>query len=262
MTIANRMGEAQPRLRLTPETPRKPKRTSARDEGVLKEVCRSLEAAGLSVVVVVALDASSALTATGHALRRVRRSLETTGLSVVADHANTMKAPANHRSSKASLALVRDEAENRGSGPGEVARGGKHAGPVIVLTTAADVESARAAFVSGGLGYIVSPNTAGPAATASSFVARSGERRQASAPATSPSDSSNGPVLGHGLTSREFEVMRVLATGASTVEIARELYVSPKTAKNHIAHIYAKLGVKSRTQAVAKALRQGIVQID
>ena len=60
----------------------------------------------------------------------------------------------------------------------------------------------------------------------------------------------------------EVEVLRALVTGASTVEVARELYVSPKTAKNHIAHIYAKLGVSSRTQAVARALRQGIVRLD
>ena len=57
-------------------------------------------------------------------------------------------------------------------------------------------------------------------------------------------------------------MLQALATGASTVEVARELYVSPKTAKNHIAHIYSKLGVSSRTQAIAKALRQGIVSID
>jgi DNA-binding NarL/FixJ family response regulator len=70
------------------------------------------------------------------------------------------------------------------------------------------------------------------------------------------------PALDHGLTDRELEVLQALATGASTVEVARELYVSPKTAKNHIAHIYSKLGVSSRTQAIAKALRQGIVSID
>jgi DNA-binding NarL/FixJ family response regulator len=131
---------------------------------------------------------------------------------------------------------------------------------VIVLTTAEDEAAARAAFAGSGLGYIVKAVADATSADPSPFVARQGERRRAlAAPSGEYCTASTGD---HGLTSREVEVMRALATGASTVEVARELYVSPKTAKNHIAHIYAKLGVSSRTQAVAKALRLGIVRID
>ena len=76
-------------------------------------------------------------------MRWVRRCLETTGLSVVADDASAVELPANHRSGKASLALVRDKVENHASWPRQTARDREHAGPVIVLTTAAHVEAAR-----------------------------------------------------------------------------------------------------------------------
>jgi DNA-binding NarL/FixJ family response regulator len=260
LTIASRIGEPQPRLGLARETTKKTEKPSVRDDRVLKKVCRSLEAAGLSVVVVVALDASPALASTGHTLRRVRRSLEATGLSVVGDLASGASAPAQRHASKANLALVRDGARLSGR-TSNLAENEQHAGPVIVLTTADDEAAARAAFASSGFGYIVKAVADVTGASPSPLVVRSADRRQASAE-LQPGSSGGAVVVDYGLTSREVEVMRALATGASTVEVARELYVSPKTAKNHIAHIYAKLGVSSRTQAVAKALRQGIVSID
>ena len=64
------------------------------------------------------------------------------------------------------------------------------------------------------------------------------------------------------LTTREVEVLQALANGASTGDVARSLFISHKTVKNHLAHIYAKLGASSRTQAVAAAVRLGIVRID
>lgn len=57
------------------------------------------------------------------------------------------------------------------------------------------------------------------------------------------------------LSSREREVLCLLAEGASTTEIARRLYISPATARNHIQHILARLGVSSRLEAVTLALR-------
>lgn len=55
----------------------------------------------------------------------------------------------------------------------------------------------------------------------------------------------------HGLTEREREVMDLVARGLSNGEIAERLFVSDKTVKNHINHIYAKLAVDQRAQAVA-----------
>jgi DNA-binding NarL/FixJ family response regulator len=63
------------------------------------------------------------------------------------------------------------------------------------------------------------------------------------------------------LTAREIEVLEALANGASTGQVAQMLFISNKTVKNHLAHIYAKLGASSRTQAVAAAVRLGIVRI-
>lgn len=57
------------------------------------------------------------------------------------------------------------------------------------------------------------------------------------------------------LSSREREVLCLLAEGASTTQIARRLYISPATARNHIQHILARLRVSSRLEAVTLALR-------
>lgn len=62
------------------------------------------------------------------------------------------------------------------------------------------------------------------------------------------------------LSARELEVLSLIAVGDSNEEIAAKLIISIKTAKRHISNIYAKLGVKSRTQAVALARELKLVQ--
>ena len=61
------------------------------------------------------------------------------------------------------------------------------------------------------------------------------------------------------LTRRELEVLRLLVDGGTDRQIATALFISPKTAGHHVAHILAKFGVESRTAATAFALRQGLV---
>ena len=63
-----------------------------------------------------------------------------------------------------------------------------------------------------------------------------------------------------GLTEREKAVLEQLATGKSTKEIAKELYVGEETVKTHLSSVYQKLGVSDRVQAVAAALRRGLVK--
>jgi DNA-binding NarL/FixJ family response regulator len=63
------------------------------------------------------------------------------------------------------------------------------------------------------------------------------------------------------LTKREREILQKVADGYSTTEIARELFISAKTVKNHLASIYAKLDSRDRTQAVLSGMRLGIVQL-
>ncbi len=55
------------------------------------------------------------------------------------------------------------------------------------------------------------------------------------------------------LTQRELEVLRLLAAGRSNAEMAAELFVEQSTVKTHLVHVYGKLGVHSRTQALASA---------
>jgi DNA-binding CsgD family transcriptional regulator len=62
-----------------------------------------------------------------------------------------------------------------------------------------------------------------------------------------------------GLTARELEVLRLLVDGRTDREIAATLFISPRTAQNHVANIFAKLDVSTRTAAVATALQTGLV---
>jgi LuxR family maltose regulon positive regulatory protein len=55
------------------------------------------------------------------------------------------------------------------------------------------------------------------------------------------------------LSERESQVLRLIVAGLSNLEIAEELTIAESTVKTHINHIYGKLSVKSRTQAIAKA---------
>ena len=61
------------------------------------------------------------------------------------------------------------------------------------------------------------------------------------------------------LTPRELEVLKLVASGSSNREIGRTLLLSEATVKSHLVHIYDKLGVRSRTSAVAAARKQGVV---
>jgi DNA-binding NarL/FixJ family response regulator len=61
------------------------------------------------------------------------------------------------------------------------------------------------------------------------------------------------------LTNRETEVLGLLAEGLSQVEIAKVLFISPKTVSTHIQRILPKLGVHSRTEAVARAYQDGLI---
>jgi DNA-binding NarL/FixJ family response regulator len=63
-----------------------------------------------------------------------------------------------------------------------------------------------------------------------------------------------------GLSSRETEVLRLVAEGASNGRIAQRLHISHATVKSHLVHIYTKLGVSSRTAAVAAAREAGALR--
>lgn len=63
------------------------------------------------------------------------------------------------------------------------------------------------------------------------------------------------------LSPRELEVLQLLCSGLDTPVIAARLCISPRTERNHVANILAKLGVHSQLQAVVFVLRHGVLEV-
>jgi ATP/maltotriose-dependent transcriptional regulator MalT len=64
------------------------------------------------------------------------------------------------------------------------------------------------------------------------------------------------------LTAREREILRLIASGLSNAEIGQELYISDTTVKTHVTHIFQKLNLRDRVQAVVLAYQTGIFETD
>jgi DNA-binding NarL/FixJ family response regulator len=80
--------------------------------------------------------------------------------------------------------------------------------------------------------------------------------------AVPPNNGSQGNPAAETLTSREREVLKLLARGLTQAEIAGKLFISPKTVGGHIQRVLTKLGVHSRAQAVAFAHEQGLADVE
>ena len=68
-------------------------------------------------------------------------------------------------------------------------------------------------------------------------------------------------MSGEALTTREVDVLKLLARGRSNKEIGADLFISETTVKSHMRGIFAKLNVMSRTEAIAAANRRGLIQL-
>lgn len=64
------------------------------------------------------------------------------------------------------------------------------------------------------------------------------------------------------LSVREKDVLRLIAKGLTNREIAQRLFISPHTVKNHVSHIYQKIGMDDRTKVALWAIRSGVVPLE
>jgi DNA-binding NarL/FixJ family response regulator len=123
------------------------------------------------------------------------------------------------------------------------------------MTTFSDTpEVIHAAVDAGALGYLVH-GTFGEDELVSCVLAAASGNAVFGAPAMAalragrPSQAPRRPD--HDLSARQVEIMDLIAVGSSNADIARELFLAEKTVKNHINHIFARLGVRSRAEAVS-----------
>lgn len=135
---------------------------------------------------------------------------------------------------------------------------------VLVLTTFETDSQVIQALKAGASGYVLKDSSA--AAIVSSIVAvMSGERVMAGAVANRVLEMLTGTTTPKefydGLTSREIEILKLLANGMANKQIAYRLKISEKTVRNHVSNTYEKLGIYDRSQAVLYAVRKGLVEV-
>ena len=136
---------------------------------------------------------------------------------------------------------------------------------VVMLTISGDGEDVLDAMLAGATGYLVkgtAPETlvAGiRAAAAGDSLLSPGLAATLLGRVRESSTTSSARVDGAVLSERELQVLKLLARGKPNAEIARELYLSPHTVRNHISNILSKLQIANRTEATAYAIRSGLV---
>ncbi|WP_030383227.1 MULTISPECIES: response regulator [unclassified Streptomyces] len=130
---------------------------------------------------------------------------------------------------------------------------------VLVLTTYDTDSDTLPAIEAGATGYLLKDAPREELFTAVRAAAR-GRTVLSPAVATRLVSAVRAPGPGgEPLSSREREVLALVAKGTSNREIARALFISEATVKTHLTHLYAKLGVKDRAAAVAAAYDRGIL---
>ena len=137
---------------------------------------------------------------------------------------------------------------------------------VVVLTISADDEDVMNAVMAGACGYLLKDSSidqliagiraaaGGESLISPQIAAKLLQRLRAGG-----ADEVAAETIRAELSERELEVLRLIANGKDNAEIARELFISPKTVKNHISNILMKLQIDNRIQAAVYAVRSGIV---
>ncbi|WP_030852080.1 response regulator [Streptomyces sp. NRRL F-4474] len=128
---------------------------------------------------------------------------------------------------------------------------------VLVLTTYDTDADILAAVEAGASGYLL--KDAPPEELAAAVrTAAAGQSALAPAVALRLMDRMRTPA--EALTKRELEVLQLVADGLSNQQISKQLFLSQATVKSHLVHVYAKLGVESRTAAVAAAATRRLIR--
>jgi DNA-binding NarL/FixJ family response regulator len=135
---------------------------------------------------------------------------------------------------------------------------------VLMLTTFEADNHVIQALKAGASGYVLKDSQAG-AIVSSILAVVAGERVMASAVANRVLEMLTGATTPKefydGLTVREVEILKMLATGMANKQIAFKLKISEKTVRNHVSNMYEKLDIYDRAQAVLYAVRKGLVEI-
>ncbi len=125
---------------------------------------------------------------------------------------------------------------------------------VIALTSFKDEIHVKSALHAGAISFLLKDVSANELAQAihSAYAGRSTISPEVT---KSLMETGQEPIPGNNLTEREHEVLLLMVEGLNNTQIASKLTVSPSTIKSHVSSILTKLGVASRTEAVALALR-------
>jgi two-component system, NarL family, response regulator NreC len=171
------------------------------------------------------------------------------------DHPTTVR----HVHGQAPDVLVLDLRTGDGSGI-EVIRTFSDRAPdtkTVVLTMEDDPVFAQRAMTAGATGF-VSKDLADAELLHAVRAAARGEE-YVSPRVAARLDSLHRALTDNRLTQREVEVLRLIALGHTSVEIARKLHLSPRTIETHRAHIHKKLGLATRAELVRYSLRRGLI---
>ncbi|MGH3440334.1 MAG: response regulator [Sciscionella sp.] len=128
---------------------------------------------------------------------------------------------------------------------------------VLVLTTYDTDADILAAVEAGATGYLLKD---APPEELAAAVRTAAAGQSALAPTIAHRLMDRMRTPGTALSLRETEVLRLVADGLSNQQISTQLFLSQATVKSHLVHVYGKLGVDSRTAAVAVAVDRGLIR--
>lgn len=131
---------------------------------------------------------------------------------------------------------------------------------VLILTTYDTDADILRAIEAGATGYLLKDATRDELLKAI-HMAAAGESALAPSVASRLVDRMRSPRSAT-LSAREIEILELVAKGLSNKEIGARLYISEATVKTHLLHVFSKLGVSDRTQAVTEAVGRGIVRLE